>query len=161
MIVLRCSFCRFLRRSFFSSPDGEVTGQRSWISRRREPALSGEREARRCRYASHTIYRYALLELIYPGMLVAQMFTSCILAFKLTVDMFEVLPALCSVCFSLSIVRSRRYKLSQCANSFCLGSVYSSRLCIFKEVGRLGFVYTRTCFFCKPGTFWRLGVFDL
>ena len=38
----------------FSSPDGEVTGQRSWTSRREEPVFPGEREARRCRYASYT-----------------------------------------------------------------------------------------------------------
>ena len=57
-----------------SSPIGEVSGQGIWLSRREEPVRpASRREARRCTYSSYTNsdHRYSLLELIYPGFLVA------------------------------------------------------------------------------------------
>ena len=86
-----------------SSPIGEVFGQRSWSSRREEPACpASRREARRCSYASYmnSDHRCSLLELIYPGLLAALCHKFIFDAFQLTV-ICDMLPALFRV---LSIV---------------------------------------------------------
>ena len=51
-----------------SSPDGEVTGQRSWSSRRKEPVFPTHDGRQGDASMHHILFnRYPLLELIYPG----------------------------------------------------------------------------------------------
>ena len=91
MNVYYFSFCRCCRGSFFSSPDGEVTGKRSWSSRRRESAFSDERRGD----AVCIIYyiRYVLLELIYISRNCwLTRFFICILAFSLKMIILRFCP---------------------------------------------------------------------
>ena len=55
-------FVVFVRRSFFSSPGGEVTEQRIWISRRQESAFSGNERRGDALRITYYIIRYALPE---------------------------------------------------------------------------------------------------